>query len=272
LPETLNKIRNIKSNNFNIQIFVFCLIIIQSIGIRFFQGQGTFLSSIIILLCFRNFKLLLMEDIRFLLSSFFLILLCRLSNDTFYFLTLSDNLSAISYQLLLIFSAYIFLVGYRYKAFRLQNDFFYVLQIFVFHAIIGYLLFFLLPIQFINYNEMNKSFYYLFFVSNSTFGNIQRNTGVFWEPGLFQLIANFYLFFCIKLNKGIVKIFIAVLAVISSMSTTGLFILLINLVYYIYTKSKEKKIKIFNLIIIIIFKSFMKLNFINLFVLMQILL
>lgn len=233
--------RNIKSNNF--KILTFCLIIIQSVGIRFFNGQGTLLSIIIIVISFKNFKKFTIKDVRFLFIAFMLILISKLINESFTF-------SILLYQLSLIIATYLFLVSYRRRMSNLQNDFFLALQIFVFHAVVGYLLYLMMPNQFIETKGLNKSFYDLFYVSNSTFGNVQRNTGFFWEPGVFQLIANFYLFYCIKFNKNIIKILFAIFAVVSSLSTTGLFILLINATYFIYTKWKEKKIKLINIILI----------------------
>lgn len=236
--------RNIKPDNFNIKIFIFCLIIIQSIGIRFFKGQGTILSIVIFLLSFKNFKKLTVKDVRFLFVTLLFLLVCKIINPLFAF-------SSILYQISLIISTYLFLVGYRKKIDMLQKDFFCALQIFVFHAVIGYCLYFILPSQFIEFNIMNKSFYNLFYVSTSNFGNLQRNTGLFWEPGVFQLIANLYLFFCIKFNKSVTIVFLAILAVVSSLSTSGLLILLINLIYLLYVKWKSKKISLGNMILLI---------------------
>lgn len=236
--------RNIKSDNFNYQILIFCLIIIQSVGIRFFNGQGTLLSIIIIIISFKNFKKFVIKDVRFLFIAFLLILLSKIINESFTF-------SILLYQLSLIIATYLFLVGYKTKMSNLQSDFFLALQIFVFHAVVGYCLYLIIPNQFIETKGLNKTFYNLFYVSNSTFGNVQRNTGFFWEPGVFQLVANFYLFYCIKFKEKTIKVLLGIIAVVSSLSTSGLLILLINIVYFIYNKWKEKKINIASLILVL---------------------
>lgn len=235
---------NSKSNNFNIQILVFCLIIIQSIGIRFFNGQGIILSIIVIMISFKNFKKLTIKDVRFLFLALLFLTVSKFTNSSFTF-------SSLVYLISLIISTYLFLVGYRSSLDRLQNDFFKALQIFVFHSMIGYCLYLILPGQFIQFNILNKSFYNLFYVSTSVFNNLQRNTGIFWEPGVFQLVANLYLFYCIKFNKGSKILLFAILAIVSSYSTTGLIILMINLTYLVYLKRKLKKITLTNTILLL---------------------
>jgi len=232
-----------KTNTNNWKIFIFCLIIIQSIGIRFFSGQGTILSIIIIALTYKSFTQLTRKDVWFLSVLFLFLTVSKIINTSFSF-------SSFLYQISLIISTYLFLVGYRNKTSRLQTDFFIALKIFVFHAVIGYCIYLILPDLFV-LSGMNKSFLNLFYVSSSDFGGFQRNTGFFWEPGVYQLVANLYLFYCIKFNKKILNILIAVLAVISSFSTTGLLILLINFSYLLYLKWKSKKLNFINIVLLV---------------------
>ena len=234
----------IKSKCFSITILVFSLILIQSIGIRFFSGQGTFLSIIIILLSFKNFNDINIKDIRFLLLAFLFILSSKVINQSY-------SYSSFFYQVLLIISTYLFLIGYRKKIDLLQKDFFLALQIFVWHGLIGCFFSFLFPNQFVQFNGLNKTLYYVFYISTSTFGNIQRNTGIFWEPGVFQLVANLYLFYCIKFHKSNRVIFFAVVAVVSSFSTSGLVLLSISALYFLYKKWKSKKITISTIILLL---------------------
>jgi hypothetical protein len=238
---------NSKSSNFNIQVFIFCLIILQSVGIRFFNGQGTLLSVIVIALSFNNLKKINIIDLRLLFFAFLFSLVSKIGNES---LKYTDFI----YQLSIIFSSYIFLVGYRNKIDAFQKDFFYALELFVYHAVIGFFVFFVFKNHFVDFEgTTNRTFYNMFYVSNSYFGGFPRNTGLFWEPGVFQLVANFYLFYCIKFNGKIGKIVLGLIAVLSTFSTTGLFILLINIAYFIYIKWKEKKIHIFNIVLILSF-------------------
>lgn len=227
----------------NSRTITLLLIIFQSIGIRFFDGQGTVISIIIIVIWHKNFKYLLIKDVRFLIIAFLLILISKIINDSFIF-------SSLLYQLSLIISIYLFLVSYRRRIGNLINDFFLVLQIFVLHAVMGYLLYLIMPNQFNKTVVLNESFYYLFYISNSTFGGFHRNTGILWEPGVFQFVANLFLFYCIKFNKSTIIILLAFLAVVSSLSTTGLVILIFNTTYFFYCKWKEKKLKIINIMLV----------------------
>lgn len=213
----------------NKRVFVFCLIIIQSIGPRIFQGQGIVLSIVIVLFSINGLKHLTYKDILLLISSFLFLLTCKLFNPSF-------SYSNLIYQFSLIFSICLFLVQYKKRINQLQKDFFTTLRILIYHALIGYIVFLLLPSYFKPVtNTINNSFYYIFYVSEGDFMNIKRNTGFFWEPGVFQLAANLYLFYCIKFNKKIFHLIISSLAVLSSFSTTGLLILSLNFGFYIYT-------------------------------------
>ena len=229
----------------NWRVFTFLLIVIQSIGIRFFEGQGILFSILIIALSYNSLKLLTPRDYRFLIISFLFLVICKIANPSFLFKTFI-------YQTSLIIAAYLFLIRYRGKLYMLQIEFFIALRIFTFHAIIGYILYLIVPDHFKEINEMNKSLFYLFYVSAADFMGVQRNTGLFWEPGVLQLVANLYLFYCIKFKKNIYQIIIAGLAVVSSFSTTGLIILIINFFYFFYLKFRTKQLSFFNISLVII--------------------
>lgn len=222
----------------------FCLIIIQSIGPRLIEGQGIFLSIIILLLSYNGFRLLNIKDIIILISSTLFLALNKFLNSSFSFTNLV-------YQLSLIYSLYIFLAQYKNRIKKLQDDFYFTLKLFIFHAFIGYIIYLIFPSHFkpIN-NTINSSFYYLFYVSAGDFMSIKRNTGFFWEPGVYQIAANYFLFYSIKFNKKTNYLIVGFLSVISSLSTTGLLVLSINVVYFIFSKIKSKKNLSLNLIIL----------------------
>lgn len=228
-------INNINKINYK-RIFIFILIIIQSIGIRYFQGQGYLISLIIIGLSLNSIKLFTPRTLTQIIFIFILSLIPSAINLTF-------DLSI--HVLLMIIAGYLFIHQYKKNIFLLRYEFYLALKILTVHALIGYALFLILPSLFNTSIGLNKSFNYLFYISSGGFSILPRNTGVLWEPGVFQLVANLYLFFCIKFKKKLVTILIAGLAVVSSFSTIGLMILLINFIYYFNQnplKSSLKKI------------------------------
>ncbi|MGV8830195.1 MAG: O-antigen ligase family protein [Breznakibacter sp.] len=218
------------------------LIIFQGIGIRFFSGQGVLLALMIIAL---NYKGLIHFSKRALLvftTSVALILIIKLFNPSF-------TWSKILYLIAVFFSVTLFLISYKDNPKQLSLDFFTVLHLLISHALIGFILSILFPWLFYKFNVMNQTFFYLFYVSDSHFWMFYRNTGLFWEPGVFQIVANFYLFLCIKRRESIKKIFFGVLAVVSSFSTAGLFILALNLVYFFIIEMKRRKVFIMPIVI-----------------------
>lgn len=79
-----------------------------------------------------------------------------------------------------------------------------------------------------------------------------RNAGVFWEPGAYQLFLNLVLFFYLKKNnfrllgkgtskKRLVVVAILILTIISTMSTTGYLLLLINFLTLYVSSYKQIK-------------------------------
>ena len=220
-------------------------IIIQSLGIRFFEGQGFTLSFIVFLINLKNIGYFKKSDLIF--SSFIIVFLLTsfIINDAFYF-------KALLYEFSLIVSSFIFLLGYRNPSKNINVDLYYICKIFTYYALIGYLVFILFP-QLFNINiGLNKSLYYLFYVSNSSFLGFQRNTGIFWEPGVYQIIANYFLFYSIKLRLRGIRLLLPIIAVITSFSTMGIIILMLNILFYFYVNFKRSSGSVLNLFIIFI--------------------
>jgi hypothetical protein len=63
--------------------------------------------------------------------------------------------------------------------------------------------------------------------------NLVRNQGIFWEPGVLQIFLNFLLFLSLFVRKFNFKIVVlTTLAILSTLSTTGLFVMMIQFVFY----------------------------------------
>jgi len=124
----------------------------------------------------------------------------------------------------------------------------FILKIVLYHALLSFLFYFFLKEYLIKLyggwgNEyIADSFYYLFFYDAekykfSLFGvEFVRNQGWFWEPGILQIFLNILLFiegFVVKRNKW--TIFLLIIAIITTYSTTGIFIMLILLVFIFWS-------------------------------------
>lgn len=215
------------------RIFCFCLIIMQSLGIRFFDNQGTALGIAIMLLSYRGLGFLKTKDFMSLAVIIGTIFFSRILNPTF----LS---SAFYFQISLVFSSYLFLVQYRNIPSRLQLEFLIALKFFFYHALASYVLYLFIPEQFFGFKRY-KALGYIFFIDASKFGACPRNTGLLWEPGVLQLLLNTYLFYCIKSHKNKIYLVLVALCVITSFSTAGFIVLLINVLFSFIEETRKKK-------------------------------
>jgi len=213
----------------DIRVFSLGLLIFQSIGIRFFEGQGWLLSFVLIGLNFNSFFTLKKKDLFVLLAAFVFLVFNWSLNRSF-------GLVSLFFQYFLILNAYLLLLNYRGSTSEFERDLYFCVKAFVIHAAIGYFLYLIVPAGFNIAVGLNKSLLGLFYVSNSSFAGLIRNTGVFWEPGVYQLVANLFLFFTIKLNKSIFAVFFGFLTVVISFSTLGLFVMIFNILYFLFTR------------------------------------
>jgi len=250
----------IKLINTNLNVIIIFLIIIQSCGIRFFNGQGILLSIIIIALLLYNLNLKKIGQINILFFlSILLISLQLLVNE-------SSSIKMMAFQVILILE--ILLLFKNTKEFnKLTVDLYTTLTIFFYNAALGIILYILFPFLFSKLNSETNylTFFYIFYViPTQTF---VRNTGLLWEPGLLQLMLNLYLFFSIKRKVSIIKLGIIILIIVSTFSTTGYLILIINGVYYLKVSfSKNNIIGLFFIgCIILLFKDLLNTNIINKF-------
>ncbi len=211
------------------------LLIIQSIGIRFASGQGILLSFVILFLSANGLTRFSSKDILYMLAPIALFSFSKIVNPHF-------DTSALIFQSLLVVCAYVVLKNYR-SAEQLTDDFYIVLQLIAYHAIIGYLLFMLSPDSFQNSNFSGmpyRTLYNLFFIAYGSEGDGFRNCGVCWEPGLLQLVLNLLLFLSIQRKAHFFQLLIIALAIVSTLSTAGFIIIGLNVLYFLIQNRNTK--------------------------------
>lgn len=217
-----------KNRLYYLRILGLFLVVIQSIGLRFFSGQGTFLSVVILLLSVRGLIYIKIKDYLVLTGMLAYLCLNKLLNPSF-------EVSEFIFQISLILAAYIFLLQYKYKG-DLPEDFYIVIKIMCIYALIGYSFYILLPHLFVplDLNGLKyRTFAHLFYVADLDFDNLNRNVGLCWEPGLLQLMFNLFLFLNIQRNASKLLLFVCLLGVISTFSTAGYMILGVNFIYFL---------------------------------------
>ena len=107
-----------------------------------------------------------------------------------------------------------------------------------YQAIITFLLALLVPSLFIStgYDGTDyRTILYIFtcHVMADGISILPRPDGFFWEPGVFQLYLNIYLYLCLFIFKNKWQTIIAVIAILTTQSTTGIVLCLILISYYV---------------------------------------
>ncbi|OIQ65948.1 O-antigen ligase [mine drainage metagenome] len=86
-----------------------------------------------------------------------------------------------------------------------------------------------------------RTFLYIFYVSGGETNNVlMRNIGLCWEPGVLQLILNLFLFFSIKRGRSILFLALVALTVVSTFSTAGYIIMILNIIYFVLLQLRRK--------------------------------
>lgn len=75
---------------------------------------------------------------------------------------------------------------------------------------------------------------YIFFAQGSDYSGLIRNQGLFWEPGVLQLFMNLYLYILLFEKKAVNRLLssLVVIVIISTFSTVGLILCVIQLLLY----------------------------------------
>lgn len=151
---------------------------------------------------------------------------------------------------------------------------YFVLKIFIIHAFLQSLAYLFVNnnLQIISSSEYECSTYrHIFFYASteikkfseiSLFGlDLMRNQGLFWEAGVAQLFFNIFFFleaFIFKKNNWLLPITIFV--IITTYSTIGIIILLIQMGYFLLFEQKSKSLILIFFIIFLPLSSIVMLN------------
>ena len=141
------------------------------------------------------------------------------------------------------------------------NRLYFVLKIVLFHAGLNFFAYFFIKNNLSTISSINndyETFFNIFFYVPkkclvSVFGlEFCRNQGLFWEPGVLQAFLNILFFieaFIIKKSKALLIIIGFVL--LTTYSTTGLSILLLQGIVYIHNEFKKNKLFLFIVAVLI---------------------
>lgn len=136
----------------------------------------------------------------------------------------------------------------------LAADLFGILKLMAFQAVLTPIVYILIPNYFFQFEAtgtLYTTFYYIFtFHEFLALGPIKRADGFFFEPGVFQIYLNVFLFIALFVRKrSPFDIALATLAVLATQSTTGAIILVLQYTaaYFTWltTASRSQKLGVF---------------------------
>lgn len=128
------------------------------------------------------------------------------------------------------------------------SDLISILRPMAYQSVLTVLLALLLPSFFIPINILGadiNTFLFVFNFHNTVEGVslLVRPDGFFYEPGVFQIYLNIYLFLIVMLKRPVKELLLATLAVFLTQSTTGLVISILILFVYFYQNILQNSLK-----------------------------
>ncbi len=191
--------------------------------------------------------------------TFFSLVLLGIINYTF--AANAQSLNKYGFHLLTVFISILIILHFQNN--RTNGIFikglYFVLKLILFHSLLNFTVFFFvknnLSIVSSTYHEYDTFLNIFFYSAEKGIVNLLgiefcRNQGLFWEPGVLQGFLNILFFieaFILKRSKSI--LLLTAFIILTTYSTTGLALLLLQVIYYI---KNEFKINIATLLIVVI--------------------
>ena len=228
------------------------MLVMSSGGLLFVFNRNLSYGIFLAILCISYFLMnKKIHKISFNSSIVTIIVLFGLFIINYLFAVNDQELNKYYYYFMVIFVSVFSLTHFANNKNRLLHRLYVVLQIIVFHSLINFVFFFFindnLSVISSTYHEC-ETFLNLFFYTTerglvTLFGlEFCRNQGLFWEPGVLQVFLNIFFFldaFVFKKNRFILVL--TAVAIVTTYSTTGIALLLLQSLVYILKEMKNNK-------------------------------
>lgn len=175
------------------------------------------------------------------------------------FILVPGNPSAIQslYLLALIYAASATALIYTGRGRDFTSDLYFVLQLLLYHSLIGFVLGIVIRSSLTPFHEPLFTYHNLFYYvatrwSVLAIGPIEvlRNSGIFWEPGILQIYLNILLFLTLFIVRSRQTMVLAMAAILTTWSTTGLAIMAMQFVWW-YASQKKNRLLLLPLILLV---------------------
>ncbi|MCH5243090.1 MAG: hypothetical protein J1F67_11865 [Muribaculaceae bacterium] len=240
-------------------IFKYCsvLSLILASGTAYFFLYQAFLS--IILLIIVSSWIILTKKYKFYFNTYFITYLFLIFLNVIFY---NISLQLIG-DLIFLLSTYIILSSFNYNQFK---EIF--LNVVIFLIIIGIILQILVEFEIFHptifnngKNEFEGHYMFAFHVfGRAKWGLSDRLSSIFWEPGIFQMVLNLSLILNIEIfdknsviKKRKIKLFLIIIALIWTFSTTGYMVFFCIVLGHLFYKSRNSnKFRLFSVFFLII--------------------
>ena len=245
-------------------IILISLLILSSGGLLFVFNRNIcyaiFLGTLLLAVLFSKDKLKTREVYSALLTSFTILFLFYIN---YIFAISTQTINKYAYYFTVCTVSILTLLYFRNNKKKdiFINRLYFVLKIVLFHAGLNFFAYFFIKNNLSTISSINndyETFFNIFFYVPkkclvSVFGlEFCRNQGLFWEPGILQAFLNILFFleaFIIKKSKAL--LIIIGFVILTTYSTTGLSILLLQGIVYIHNEFKKNKLFLFIVAVLI---------------------
>lgn len=245
-------------------IILISLLILSSGGLLFVFNRNIcyaiFLGALLLAVLFSKDKLKTREVYSALLTSFTILFLFYIN---YIFAISTQTINKYAYYFTVCTVSILTLLYFRNNKKKdiFINRLYFVLKIVLFHAGLNFFAYFFIKNNLSTISSINndyETFFNIFFYVPkkclvSVFGlEFCRNQGLFWEPGILQAFLNILFFleaFIIKKSKAL--LIIIGFVILTTYSTTGLSILLLQGIVYIHNEFKKNKLFLFIVAVLI---------------------
>ena len=236
-------------------IILISLLILSSGGLLFVFNRNIcyaiFLGALLLAVLFSKDKLKTREVYSALLTSFTILFLFYIN---YIFAISTQTINKYAYYFIVCTVSILTLLYFRNNKKKdiFINRLYFVLKIVLFHAGLNFFAYFFIKNNLSTISSISndyETFFNIFFYVPkkclvSVFGlEFCRNQGLFWEPGILQAFLNILFFleaFIIKKSKAL--LIIIGFVILTTYSTTGLGILLLQGIGYIHNEFKKNKL------------------------------
>ena len=245
-------------------IILISLLILSSGGLLFVFNRNIcyaiFLGALLLAVLFSKDKLKTREVYSALLTSFTILFLFYIN---YIFAISTQTINKYAYYFIVCTVSILTLLYFRNNKKKdiFINRLYFVLKIVLFHAGLNFFAYFFIKNHLSTISSISndyETFFNIFFYVPkkclvSVFGlEFCRNQGLFWEPGILQAFLNILFFleaFIIKKSKAL--LIIIGFVILTTYSTTGLSILLLQGIVYIHNEFKKNKLFLFIVAVLI---------------------